>query len=315
MGGPTKATTRRWDASSSRDADGVVAAEGTHTPTTTRSSHGSRHSPRRPRAGSRSRGSRRRPARAGRASRAGRRARREHVRAHARRALATGLVQRHRLRRAGAAVATEPSSTSSTTSCFRRCDGGRPRAMPRSSACARHRCRSPPCPAAPTSATSSTASLEATDFASADLDAELAARLAEQRRRRDVDIGDTDTAIAGSPARSRRRSGLCWTRCGSATSRPPTASTSSASSCRSSAATADGHARLSDLAPLLETHLPAGDPLAGYADRLRDPLVRWDLRGYLTGTLDLVLRASAADGSGPSPSSTTRATGSAPTES
>ena len=80
--------------------------------------------------------------------------------------------------------------------------------------------------------------LEATDFASADLDAELAARLAEQRRRRDVDIGDTDAAIAGlagaietplgplvgGDAAPRRRA-------------RPTASTSSASSCRSSAAT------------------------------------------------------------------------------
>ena len=30
---------------------------------------------------------------------------------------------------------------------------------------------------------------------------------------------------------------------------------------------------LSDVASLLETHIPAGDPLVGYADRLRDPLV------------------------------------------
>ena len=80
--------------------------------------------------------------------------------------------------------------------------------------------------------------LEATDFASADLDAELAARLAEQRRRRDVDIGDTDAAIAGlagaieTPLGPSARGAS-----GSATSRRPTASTSSASSCRSSAAT------------------------------------------------------------------------------
>ncbi len=58
-----------------------------------------------------------------------------------------------------------------------------------------------------------------------------------------------------------------------------------------------GRLALSDLASLLEAHLPADDPLAGYADRLRDPLVRWDLRGYLTGTLDLVLRTRSDDGS------------------
>jgi len=44
--------------------------------------------------------------------------------------------------------------------------------------------------------------------------------------------------------------------------------------------TPTGTLALSDLASLLETHLPADDPLIGYADRLRDPLVRWDLRGY-----------------------------------
>ena len=37
--------------------------------------------------------------------------------------------------------------------------------------------------------------------------------------------------------------------------------------------TPTGTLALSDLASLLETHLPADDPLAGYADRLRDPLV------------------------------------------
>jgi exodeoxyribonuclease V beta subunit len=42
---------------------------------------------------------------------------------------------------------------------------------------------------------------------------------------------------------------------------------------------------------LLDAWLPAGDPLAGYAERLREPGLRRDLRGYLTGTLDLVLRA------------------------
>jgi exodeoxyribonuclease V beta subunit len=49
--------------------------------------------------------------------------------------------------------------------------------------------------------------------------------------------------------------------------------------------------RLRDLAPLLRTHLPAGDPLAGYADRLESPLLgEQTLRGYLSGSVDAVLR-------------------------
>lgn len=49
--------------------------------------------------------------------------------------------------------------------------------------------------------------------------------------------------------------------------------------------------RLADLAPLLREHLPADDPLAPYADRLMDrALGDQSLRGYLTGSIDAVLR-------------------------
>ena len=44
------------------------------------------------------------------------------------------------------------------------------------------------------------------------------------------------------------------------------------------------------VADLLRRFLPAGDPLAGYADRLADPALADTLRGYLSGSLDLVLR-------------------------
>ena len=44
-------------------------------------------------------------------------------------------------------------------------------------------------------------------------------------------------------------------------------------------------------APLLRAHLPADDPLAPYADRLTgDALGDQSLRGYLTGSIDVVLR-------------------------
>ena len=53
----------------------------------------------------------------------------------------------------------------------------------------------------------------------------------------------------------------------------------------------DGDLRVTDLARLLVEHLDPGDPVYAYADRLRDPAL-WDnpLRGYLTGSLDLVVR-------------------------
>jgi exodeoxyribonuclease V beta subunit len=59
------------------------------------------------------------------------------------------------------------------------------------------------------------------------------------------------------------------------------------------------------VAELLRRHLPAGaglsNPgLAGYADRLADPALADVLRGYLSGSLDLVLRIPGAGDGGPS---------------
>ncbi|MCE0487933.1 UvrD-helicase domain-containing protein [Ornithinimicrobium sediminis] len=51
------------------------------------------------------------------------------------------------------------------------------------------------------------------------------------------------------------------------------------------------HVSLGDLRPLLLQHLPAGDPVRGWADALRRPeLAGQALRGYLTGSVDVVLR-------------------------
>ena len=50
-------------------------------------------------------------------------------------------------------------------------------------------------------------------------------------------------------------------------------------------------ARLGDLAPILRRHLPEGDPVRPYADALAHPLLGGQtLRGYLTGSVDVVLR-------------------------
>jgi exodeoxyribonuclease V beta subunit len=138
--------------------------------------------------------------------------------------------------------------------------------------------------------------LEATDFATPDLEAELAARLLEQRRRRDVDIGDTNAAIAGLVAaietplgpllgEMRLREVAPTDRLDELNFELPLVGGD----------TPTGTLALSDLASLLETYLPADDPLIGYADRLRDPMMRLDLRGYLTGILDLVFRTRTID--------------------
>jgi exodeoxyribonuclease V beta subunit len=54
---------------------------------------------------------------------------------------------------------------------------------------------------------------------------------------------------------------------------------------------------LADLGALLARHLGDDDPLRRYADRLRTPgLGGQSLRGYLSGSIDVVLRVPSADG-------------------
>jgi exodeoxyribonuclease V beta subunit len=57
-----------------------------------------------------------------------------------------------------------------------------------------------------------------------------------------------------------------------------------------------GRATLGRIAALLQERLPDGDPLTGYAKRLADPALAGVLRGYLTGTIDLVLRTGDPTG-------------------
>ena len=78
---------------------------------------------------------------------------------------------------------------------------------------------------------------------------------------------------------------------------PRTGSTSSRSSCRWPAATSpSASVGVAGSAGCSEQLLPADDPLAGYAQRLRDPMLAAALRGYLTGSIDLVLRVGDAGG-------------------
>ena len=58
-----------------------------------------------------------------------------------------------------------------------------------------------------------------------------------------------------------------------------------------------GEVLLRDLAPLLRAHLPGDDPLAPYAHRLEQPpLGDQPLRGYLSGSIDAVLRLTSDAG-------------------
>jgi exodeoxyribonuclease V beta subunit len=53
--------------------------------------------------------------------------------------------------------------------------------------------------------------------------------------------------------------------------------------------------RLADLAGVLRCHLDPGDPMLGYADQLESPLLGEQLlRGYLSGSIDVVLRVPSA---------------------
>jgi exodeoxyribonuclease V beta subunit len=132
---------------------------------------------------------------------------------------------------------------------------------------------------------------EATDFAAADLDAELAAQVAAVRARRSVEIGDPDAVVAGLRAtietplgalveRARLRDVARADRLDELEFELPLAGGDDPT----------GRLTLAAIADVLREHVPADDPLAGYAERLDDPALRRDVRGYLTGSLDLVVR-------------------------
>jgi exodeoxyribonuclease V beta subunit len=56
-----------------------------------------------------------------------------------------------------------------------------------------------------------------------------------------------------------------------------------------------GELTLAAIASVLREGVSPEDPLAGYAERLADPALRTTLRGYLTGTIDLVARFGTPD--------------------
>lgn len=131
--------------------------------------------------------------------------------------------------------------------------------------------------------------LEHADFAAPDLKDALTSLVAEEAAWRGVPIADPEAAAAGLLAAIETPLGT-----GGARLRDLTA----ADRIREmvfelplvGGDAPTGTLRPGDIADLLESHLAAGDPLAAYPERLREPGLTPALRGYLNGSIDLVAR-------------------------
>jgi len=138
--------------------------------------------------------------------------------------------------------------------------------------------------------------LEGTDFASAEIDGELARVLQVQRRRGRADrlgpplagalMTALETPLGPLAGQVRLRDIARGDRLDEVTFELPLAGGDQPV----------GHVLTHDLAALMEAHAQGDGVLAGYAERLRDPLLASQLRGYLTGSIDLVFRVMTEQG-------------------
>jgi exodeoxyribonuclease V beta subunit len=133
--------------------------------------------------------------------------------------------------------------------------------------------------------------LEATDFAAADLDAELTRSVAAAQSRGPLEVGGPDRIVAGLRAAietplgplvgdMRLRDITRGDRLDELEFELPLAGGDSPT----------GQLTLRAIARTLREHLPPGDPMAAYAARLEDPALRSQVRGFLTGSIDMVMR-------------------------
>jgi exodeoxyribonuclease V beta subunit len=139
--------------------------------------------------------------------------------------------------------------------------------------------------------------LETADFSAADLAGELAAGVAEVQVRRAVEIGDAGAVVAGLEAALRTPLGplfgdlrLCDV------GRDDRLDELGFELPLAGGDVPRGTLGMSDIAATLRAFLDPGDPVLGYAERLSDAGLRQSVRGYLTGSLDLVVRIPGADG-------------------
>jgi exodeoxyribonuclease V beta subunit len=139
--------------------------------------------------------------------------------------------------------------------------------------------------------------LQVTDFTAPDLEAELVTRIEQVQGWRTVEVGDLDSVAAGLSAAIRTPLGPVLD--GLALRDFGRADRLDELGFELPLAGGDlprGVTELSRIAAVLNELLPTDDPLAGYVGRLRDADLRQVMRGYLTGSLDLVVRLPDAAG-------------------
>jgi exodeoxyribonuclease V beta subunit len=138
--------------------------------------------------------------------------------------------------------------------------------------------------------------LAASAFDAADLGSELERQLGAAQGRRAVDLGDPEAVVGGLRAAIQTPLGppLDGLRL-SDVQRADRLDELEFELPLAGGDQPDGWLTLSMISRVLRDHLIPDDPLAGYAERLGDPVLRQNVRGYLTGSLDLVVRTGTPE--------------------
>ena len=133
--------------------------------------------------------------------------------------------------------------------------------------------------------------LEATDFAAGDLDSELAESVAAAQRRRPLELGEPAPIVEGLRAAIETPLGpLLDGRRLRDISRRDRLDELEFELPLVGGDEPSGRLTVRAIAEVLRRHLPPEDPMAPYAARLEDPSLRTQVRGFLTGSIDLVIR-------------------------
>ena len=133
---------------------------------------------------------------------------------------------------------------------------------------------------------------ESVDFASSDLSAELSMEIAAAQARRRVELGDIDAVVTGLTAALETPLGPL----AGGISLRDVARTDRLDELDFELPLVGGDdpsgpaLTLTAIADVVRRHAVEDDALAGYAERLLDPRLRASVRGYLTGSIDLVVR-------------------------